>query len=83
MTKHKRRDAGKVLTIRLMIAALLIAFGTTLWLSTSQAQDEQSCKAECREQQQACVEFCSEHSNPVECEASCRNDAYECTKRCR
>lgn len=72
-----------MLTTRLNLAVLVVVFGMTFWWSTSQAQDEQSCKAECQEQQQACIEFCSEHSNPVECETNCRNDAYECAKRCR
>jgi hypothetical protein len=83
MSKVGRRDAEKVLTIRLMLAALLSVFAMTFWWSSSQAQDEQSCKVQCREQQQACMEFCSEHSNPVECEANCREDHQDCVHVCR
>jgi hypothetical protein len=65
------------------LVVLVIALGMALGWSTSRAEEDQSCEVACRDQQQACIEICSEHSNPVECEAGCRDDAYDCEERCR
>ena len=67
---------------RLALGVLILALGTTVWWSTSQAQDEQSCKAECQRQQQQCISSCGAESNPIECEASCRDEAYTCEEQC-
>ncbi len=69
--------------LRLAVGALLISIGMTFWWSTSQAQDEDACVEYCRVQHEQCVESCSRHPNPVECDADCREDSFACTRQCR
>jgi hypothetical protein len=70
------------MTHRLALGALLIALGITAWWTTSQAQDEESCKAACDQQQEECLETCGEHPNPVECSSQCRDDGWSCRNHC-
>jgi hypothetical protein len=69
---------------RLPLGALLIVIGMTAWWTTSQAQDsEQTCKSECREIQEQCVQECDQHPNPIECTSQCEDDGWACRERCR
>ena len=44
--------------------------------------DAEACRADCETERLQCVERCSTHSNPIECEAECRDDAETCTRQC-
>lgn len=69
--------------IRLALGIFLGILGTTLWWSSPQAQDQEAaCKASCQEQQQYCIQACSEHPDPVECDANCRDALRDCRRRC-
>ena len=70
------------MTFRLAFGALLISVALTAWWSTSDAQNEDACRSDCRVQEQQCMEACGEHSNPVECDADCRDQAQDCHAGC-
>jgi hypothetical protein len=68
--------------LRLALGALLIALAMTAWLSASPAQDGDACRSACREQQEQCMDACSEHSNAVECDSDCRSQGEDCLANC-
>lgn len=62
--------------------ALIAVCGSAAW-SIAYAQDENGCEAQCKQDHGQCVEYCSDHSNPMECDASCREDYLDCVHECR
>jgi len=70
------------MTPKVIWMALVIALSMTAWLTTTQAQEDSDCRAACQAQHERCVEVCSVHSDPVECDANCRNEMEDCEARC-
>ena len=69
---------------RWTLGTLLLGLGTTAWLSMAYAQQEdEACRTACQTQHELCIEACSNHPNPVECEADCRDQVEDCNIECR
>jgi len=67
------------------LGALLLALTVMAWLSNTQAYSgygETTCEAACEADHEQCVDRCSTHSNPVECDAACRETEQICTREC-
>jgi hypothetical protein len=62
------------------LAAALLLGGSLV--SRAQLGGDTPCRHECREDKAVCVETCSNHSNPVECEATCRDEMEHCLMVC-
>jgi len=69
--------------LRLSLGASLIVIALTAWLSTGLANEEDACRASCQEQRKLCVEECSEHSDPMDCESECDEESEDCQMSCR
>ena len=69
----------------LLVTAALAGLGTLgLWGLRSEAQviDGTPCKDECYEDKAICVEECSQHPNPMECEHECQEILHDCVRDC-
>jgi hypothetical protein len=52
-------------------------------LAIDEVDEEQAaCKEACRAAMEQCVTHCSEHDDPVECEAACQDDEADCVRSC-
>ena len=60
---------------------MLLLLGLSVVAATAQL-DEDPCREACRAAHTQCVNLCSEHGNPMECESSCREQAEECERSC-
>ena len=69
--------------VRLALGSTVVVLLAAFWWSNSQAwEEDEACRASCRDQQHLCVQACAEHPNPVECDARCRKEYIDCEKRC-
>jgi len=64
--------------IGLTVACLLAMASGPAW---GQEPDE-ACTAACRAAREQCVTECSEHDDPIECDARCKEQADDCLDRC-
>jgi hypothetical protein len=62
----------------------LAAVFALAWASVTPANDPErfACERTCKEQEDDCLSYCGQHSNPVECQAECREVAQECAEDC-
>lgn len=59
-----------------------VAVLATAFAGAPAADEGDACQAACQEQENQCIQRCSEHDDPIECEGACRNTSYECEQRC-
>ena len=67
---------------RLSFLAFLVILSMTAWISMTHAYGETPCEAACEAVHEQCVDVCSEHSNPAECDSQCREQLEDCTRAC-
>lgn len=63
----------------------LLGLAVLAWALAGQAQEMggDACRPACEEERRVCVERCSEHDDPMECESDCDDRAQDCADRCR
>jgi hypothetical protein len=61
---------------------LLVVAATASFAIAGAQEGESACQIECSDRMRACIDVCSEHENPIECESDCRNDAWVCKNDC-
>ena len=67
-----------------ILMALTVGLAIAAWSSAqSQAIDEDPCRDACYEAHRQCIEYCGDHSNPIECDADCRDTQEDCLRQCR
>lgn len=70
------------IAIRLGLVAALAA-GITWGLAHAQAIEGDPCRQACYEEHTLCVDACSGHGDPIQCEARCRDQLEDCLRGCR
>lgn len=64
---------------------LLVAVGIGVaWSGATVAQPLESgaCRKACYERKEACVDACSDGSDPIRCASGCEEDFEDCTSAC-
>ena len=64
----------------LLISCLL---GFAVFAASAQIGEGDSCLDACAEAHGVCVDQCSQHNNPMECEAQCDDALEDCRHSCR
>ena len=64
----------------LLISCLL---GFAVFAASAQIGEGDSCLDACAEAHTVCVDQCSQHNNPMECEGKCDDALEDCRHSCR
>jgi hypothetical protein len=63
-----------------LLFSLLIA--CVALVATAEIGEEDPCREACREEKRRCVQECSEHSSPIECDSRCQEAREDCELSC-
>jgi hypothetical protein len=59
---------------------LMVVAGSFAW---AQNTDRDSCVDSCERAKENCINICTTHENPMECEEDCQAKAVACNRQCR
>jgi hypothetical protein len=65
-----------------VLAALVLGTGLAASAVDEVDEEEAACKEACQVAFEECADACSEHDDPVECDADCRDEHEDCQQRC-
>jgi hypothetical protein len=74
---------SSIMTRRFIGILTAIALCSIAGGAIANSQEDEVCIDECKAIHQECVDYCAEHTNPLECDDECRDEQTDCAQECR